>query len=186
MNSQASGPDGIKSFEDELAASDSYLCRTDVKYSGNRAGGANSKRTRVVTVAGSGAVICAEEPGNAQANLCTHPARQISSQAGDCIEMAPWQTEEARTWPWLSGEAGCFCGQRAGSSVLPAKRQQLLCALPENRFCSQGVAEAQVKMADFTAVLAEAAAAAKPLQSCPTLCDPADGSPPGSAVPGIL
>ena len=31
-----------------------------------------------------------------------------------------------------------------------------------------------------------AAATAKLLQSCPTLCDPADGSPPGSAVPGIL
>ena len=29
-------------------------------------------------------------------------------------------------------------------------------------------------------------AAAKSLQSCPTLCDPTDGSPPGSAVPGIL
>ena len=31
-----------------------------------------------------------------------------------------------------------------------------------------------------------AAAAAKSLQSCPTLCDPIDGSPPGSLVPGIL
>ena len=30
------------------------------------------------------------------------------------------------------------------------------------------------------------AAAAKSLQSCPTLCDPMDGSPPGSPVPGIL
>ena len=29
-------------------------------------------------------------------------------------------------------------------------------------------------------------AAAKSLQSCPTLCDPIDGSPPGSSVPGIL
>ena len=29
-------------------------------------------------------------------------------------------------------------------------------------------------------------AAAKSLQSCPTLCDPADGSPPGSPVPGIF
>ena len=29
-------------------------------------------------------------------------------------------------------------------------------------------------------------AAAKSLQSCPTLCDPIDGSPPGSRVPGIL
>ena len=33
---------------------------------------------------------------------------------------------------------------------------------------------------------AAAAAAAKSLQSCPTLCDPIDGSPPGSPVPGIF
>ena len=32
----------------------------------------------------------------------------------------------------------------------------------------------------------DAAAAAKSLQSCLTLCDPIDGSPPGSPVPGIL
>ena len=31
-----------------------------------------------------------------------------------------------------------------------------------------------------------AAAAAKSLQSCPTLCDPIDGSPSGSPIPGIL
>jgi len=34
--------------------------------------------------------------------------------------------------------------------------------------------------------IAAAAASAKSLQSCPTLCDPRDGSPPGSPVPGIL
>ena len=34
--------------------------------------------------------------------------------------------------------------------------------------------------------LAAAAAAAKSLQSCPTLCDPINGSPLGSSVPGIL
>ena len=33
---------------------------------------------------------------------------------------------------------------------------------------------------------AAAAAAAKLLQSCPTLCDPIDCSPPGSPIPGIL
>ena len=33
---------------------------------------------------------------------------------------------------------------------------------------------------------AAAAAAAKLLQSCPTLCDPIDGSPRGSPIPGIL
>ena len=39
----------------------------------------------------------------------------------------------------------------------------------------------------FTSTAAAAtAAAAKSLQSCPTLCDPIDGSPPGSPIPGIL
>ena len=37
-----------------------------------------------------------------------------------------------------------------------------------------------------TLIAITAAAAAKSLQSCPTLCDPTDGSPPGSLVPGIL
>ena len=35
-------------------------------------------------------------------------------------------------------------------------------------------------------IAAAAAAAAKSLQSCPTLCDPIDVTPPGSPVPGIL
>ena len=35
-------------------------------------------------------------------------------------------------------------------------------------------------------ILTAAAAAAKSLQSCPTLCNPIDGSPSGSSVPGIL
>ena len=38
----------------------------------------------------------------------------------------------------------------------------------------------------FVTKVAAAAAAAKSLQSCLTLCDPRDGSPPGSPVPGIL
>ena len=43
----------------------------------------------------------------------------------------------------------------------------------------------QVKISfSFSSMLL--AAAAKSLQSCPTLCDPIDGSPPGSPVPGIL
>ena len=37
-----------------------------------------------------------------------------------------------------------------------------------------------------SAAAVAAAAAAKSLQSCPTLCDPIDGSPPGSPIPGIL
>ena len=43
-----------------------------------------------------------------------------------------------------------------------------------------------VSVARAASAAAAAAAAAKSLQSCPTLCDPIDGSPPGSPVPGIL
>ena len=35
-------------------------------------------------------------------------------------------------------------------------------------------------------IVPAAAAAAKSLQSCPTLCNPIDGSPPGSPIPGTL
>ena len=45
--------------------------------------------------------------------------------------------------------------------------------------CSLGIS-------DFLEEISAAATAAKLLQSCLTLCDPRDGSPPGSPVPGIL
>ena len=45
----------------------------------------------------------------------------------------------------------------------------------------------QARILEWVAIsCAAAAAAAKSLQSCPTLCDPIDGSTPGSPVPGIL
>ena len=44
----------------------------------------------------------------------------------------------------------------------------------------------KANLSNFECLLAAAAAAAKSLQSCPTLCDPIDGSPPRSAIPGIL
>ena len=43
-----------------------------------------------------------------------------------------------------------------------------------------------LKRVGLMSIPAAAAAAAKSLQSCPTLCDPVDSSPPGSPVPGIL
>ena len=42
------------------------------------------------------------------------------------------------------------------------------------------------KIIKTAAAAAAAAAAPKSLQLCPTLCNPRDGSPPGSAIPGIL
>ena len=41
-------------------------------------------------------------------------------------------------------------------------------------------------MTHYTIITAAAAAAAKSLQSCLTLCNPIDGSPSGSSIPGIL
>ena len=56
-----------------------------------------------------------------------------------------------------------------------------------------GVAQSRTRLSDFTSLKRvekvrgkAAAAAAKSLQSCLTLCDPIDGSPLGSSVPGIL
>ena len=51
-------------------------------------------------------------------------------------------------------------------------------------FFSSDQAEATREEADLW--YAAAAAAAKWLQLCPTLCDPIDSSPPGSSAPGIL
>jgi len=47
-----------------------------------------------------------------------------------------------------------------------------------------GVAKSRTQLKRFC--IHAAAAAAKLLQSCPTLCNPMDGSPPGSPIPGIL
>ena len=55
----------------------------------------------------------------------------------------------------------------------------ILCLLPVCISTSEGGV-------GWSMELLAAAAAAKLLQLCPTLCDPIDGSPPGSPVPGIL
>ena len=50
-----------------------------------------------------------------------------------------------------------------------------------------GVGQGTLQCVKASLVLScTAAAAAKSLQSCLTLCDPIDGSPPGFSVPGIL
>ena len=56
-----------------------------------------------------------------------------------------------------------------------AATKSLLISVVSNNLCTS-----------FLNCCINVAAAAKSLQSCPTLCDPIDGSPPGSPVPGIL
>ena len=59
------------------------------------------------------------------------------------------------------------------------------CSLPGSSV--HGISQARVLewVAIAFSEVSLAAAAAKSLQSCPTLCDAIDGSPPGSPVPGI-
>ena len=63
------------------------------------------------------------------------------------------------------------------------------CSFPKNkmsmRFSSRSV-ERRARGIQQRTSQRLAAAAAKSLQSCPTLCNPIDGSPPGSAIPGRL
>ena len=69
----------------------------------------------------------------------------------------------------------CSCGRRIGRNTKEGLRRQgfywLITILVQPDLIHTPLA---------------AAAAAESLQSCPTLCDPIDGSPPGSAIPGIL
>ena len=73
-------------------------------------------------------------------------------------------------------ENTCCC-KSLSPSLLAQSPQELLYTLLKNLGTS-------AQNANF--LLQTAAAAAKSLQSCPTLCDPIDGSPTGSSVPGIL
>ena len=59
--------------------------------------------------------------------------------------------------------------------------------LPMERMATHsGILPWRIPQTEEPGRLQSAAAAPKSLQSCPTLCDHIDGSPPGSAVPGIL
>ena len=62
-----------------------------------------------------------------------------------------------------------------GHRITHSQHPPILCFLPT-----------PIPLPQFPLPSTAAAAAAASLQSCPTLCDPIDGSPPGSPVPGIL
>ena len=75
-------------------------------------------------------------------------------------------------------------GEAKVTWLLQRKLREWIVAYPLGRWES-GCGKVP-KISRFSEVPAAAAAAAKSLQSCPTLCHPIDGSPPGSPVPGIL
>ena len=53
-------------------------------------------------------------------------------------------------------------------------------------FLAWSLFKGEIQSVDIKNSICAAAAAAKSLQSRPTLCDPIDGSPPGCPIPGIL
>ena len=73
---------------------------------------------------------------------------------------------------------------------LRLKVKQLICGSLNGKRIRQSLMESLLSIhtldRDTGPLEGTAAAAAKSLQSCPTLCDPTDGSPPGSSIPGIL
>ena len=94
------------------------------------------------------------------------------------MEEAGQERRETKDMRWLHPDPTGDPGSTYYMSQLSSLRQ-------ENWVFSIGkgplfVGDAGYKFPDASA------AAAKSLPSCPTLCDPIDGSPPGSPVPGIL
>ena len=96
-----------------------------------------------------------------------------------CLDTSPWKTfsvcsvfiHDIRTIPSVSFHVSFLSSQIKSNENLRIYEKSLLLTLIGNPELPSAMT---------------AAAAAKSLQSCPTLCDPTDGSPPGSPVPGIL
>ena len=126
-----------------------------------------------------------------------------------CLSRIPWEgqcvTCEARLW-----RHGGFCCAPLGHSLRPSHYVAKTLKEPLERFLWRGTEASHQQQAPdsrswipdswkprdnkllllFTpqsfGVKKQWIAAAKSLQSCLTLCDPIDGSPPGSPIPGIL
>ena len=91
----------------------------------------------------------------------------------------------------------CSSGRSCSQGFIPgpARRAHIHICIPNPATAAQfrghfieGLAEVffPTSLSIFPLASLHTAAAAKSLQSCPTLCDPTDGSPPGSPAPGIL
>ena len=100
-----------------------------------------------------------------------------------------WRTDSKRPWCWERLKAGGEGDDRGWEDwMAPLTQWTWVWAGSRSwwwqgswRAAVHGVTKSQTWLRDWTA-----AAAAKSLQSCPTLCDPIDSSPPGSPIPGIL
>ena len=103
------------------------------------------------------------------------------SQPNKNLVSVKLKTSSAGPWVlFLIGELGSHMLRAAKEKPQkPTKQKPCLCKV-KNLILSLK------SLSSNKEVLPVAVAAVKSLQSCPTLCDPIDGSPPGSPVPGIL
>ena len=93
-------------------------------------------------------------------------------------------TEKKNHKNWLLSTESVQLLNEGNPSTSPTEKWQV-----QDTRCARHVCNAVQSMGilgGYTVGKVTAAAAAKSLQSCPTLCDPIDGSLPGSSVPGIL
>ena len=108
--------------------------------------------------------------------MCIH-ACNIASVVSDFVQ--PYGLQPARLLcPWDSPGKKTKVGYHALLPVTGIKSMPLMYLALTGRFFTTS--------ATWEAHSIPAAAAAKSPQSCPTLCDPIDGSPPDSPIPGIL
>ena len=114
--------------------------------------------------------------------LPSHSAGSTGSLRGPGLrtDTEPLLTCVASRWPWwsLRRNAPETMGRRGGSqSSKEVTGSRRVASSPPFPSAPKG---------SMTLSYPAAATAAKSLQSCPTLCDPIDGSPPGSPVSGSL
>ena len=109
------------------------------------------------------------------------------------LEFDPWVKEIHWRKKWQATPVflpGKSHGQRILEGYLPSmgflKNRYNLVTKQQQQTCYLKSQYENNVMEGFPEVFCSAAAAAKSLQSCPTLCDPIDDSPPGSPIPGIL
>ena len=123
-------------------------------------------------------------------------SRQPAPGTGVKYLLPPLRPAWGSVWLGMKcSEARCDCTAKARPPVSwlsHTKTQHSCSAIEETLDCSSKMAKSQMRKQIETAFnkgyfyLNHAAAAAKSLQSCLTLCDPMDCSPPGFSVPGIL
>ena len=113
--------------------------------------------------------------------------REVGDRAWD-----GWMASQTQwTWVWANsgdsegqGNLVCYCSwdckESDMTSWLNIKRQRLFCLFSSSSFIESGLTFKSLIHFEF--IFGYAAAAAKSLQSCPTLCNPIDSSPSGSSI----